>query len=350
MRNESVRHCRPAFLALLATALYFSLLGCANRPAPAPRDTPGFRQTSREFPALGTRFHLTFFAPDDGAATAATNAVASRLADLDAALDPNKPDSEISRLCAGAGGPARKVGDDLFAVLDLAQRVASRSGGAFDVTAAPYEALWRRAAEAGARPAEEQLDVVRPLVGWTKLRLDPIERTASLDAAGMRLDPGPLSLGYAADKVLDVLQSRGLGRAFVETDLGPSGRVRRFGAPPPGQDGWGLQIQPPPGSGGGAPHALPVANAAIASSAPHGLIDPLSGKAVTDRPVVVVLARTGASAAALAAAAAVLGREQGETVVRAAGATALFDAPVPPPGSPVAAKASADAKGRHARR
>ena len=87
---------------------------------------------------------------------------------------------------------------------------------------------------------------MRPLVGWTKLRLDPIERTAALDAAGMRLDPGPLSLGYAADKVLDVLQSCGLERAFVETDLGPSGRVARFAPPRRARTGGACNCKPPP--------------------------------------------------------------------------------------------------------
>jgi thiamine biosynthesis lipoprotein len=314
-------------------------VGCASRPDP-PRDAPGLRQFDHDFPALGARFHATFFAPDARAAAAATNAVASRLADLSAALATDREDSELSRLCAGAGGPARKIGDDLFRVLELAQRISKVSDGAFDVTAEPYAALWRRADEAGAEPAEQQLDVVRPLVGWTKVRLDPIERTAALDVPGMRLDPGGLSLGYAADRMLEELTARGLDRAFVETDIGPFGRVRRFGAPPPGQDGWGLKLNPPPGSRSPAHPAYPVANAAIASSAPRRLIDPLSGKAVTGRPVVVVLARTGAAASALAAAAAVLGRDRGDTVVRTAGATALFDPPAPVPTPAASARRS----------
>jgi thiamine biosynthesis lipoprotein len=314
---------------IVALGIYLATAGCtAHRPA--PRDTHAARPITRDFSALGTGFHVTWFAPDAAATTAAADAVAARLADLDAALSPDRTDSELSRLCAGAGGPARKLGDDLFAVLEFAQRVSRFSDGAFDVTAAPYLALWRRADEAGTEPAAQQLDVVRRLVGWTKLHLDPIERTAALEMPGMKLDPGPLSLGYAADQVLATLAARGLERAFVETDLGLFGRVRRFGAPPPGQEGWGLQLPPAPG-----PHPAPgpahaIANAAMASSAPHRIIDPLTGKSVTDRPVVVVLARTGAAASALAAAAAVLGRERGPAVVWAAGAQAVFDSPVPP--------------------
>lgn len=341
MRGQSNRRFRPALLALLAIAVCAASPGCATRPGPPP-DAAGLRQFDHDVPALGAHFHVTFFAPDAAAATAASNAVASRLADLEAALSTERADSELSRLCAGAGGPARKVGDDLFNVLELSQRVSRLSGGAFDVTAAPYAALWRRADEAGAEPAAEQLEVVRPLVGWTKLRLDPIERTAALDVPGMRLDPGGVPLGYAADRIMDELTSRGFDRAFVETDVGPFGRVRRFGAPPPGQAGWGLQWGAPPGSRAPAGPAHPVAHAAIASSAPHLVIDPLNGTATKDRPAVVVLGRTGAASSALAAAAAVLGRERGETVVRSAGAIALFD----PPATASARAASPRPRGR----
>jgi FAD:protein FMN transferase len=306
-----------------------ALSGCAARRE-APRETPGLRRFDYDSPALGTRFHVTFFAPDPASAAAASNAIFARLASLEAALATDRADSELSRLCAGAGGPARKLGDDLFNVLELAQRVSKLSDGAFDATAEPYLALWRRADEIGAAPAEQQLEVVRPLVGWKKLRLDPIERTAALEVPGMRLEPGGLSLGYAADRVLEELTASGLGRAFIETDVGPFGRVRRFGAPPPGQAGWGLQLEPPAGSRSPAPPASPVANAAIASSPPDALVDPLTGKRMP-KPPVVVLARTSAAASALSAAAAVLGRERGESAARAAGATALFD---PPAGAP----------------
>jgi len=307
--------------------------GAAAKPSRAAGSLDRFDYA---LPALGTGFHVTFFAAGAEAATSASDAVASRLADLESKLAPDRADSELGRLCAGAGGPPRKVSDDLFAVLELAQRISKMSDGAFDVTAAPYISLWKRAREAGTEPTDEQLAVVRPLVGWKKLRLDPIERTAALETAGMRLHPGALALGYATDRVLDELKSKGVERAFIETEQGDFGRVRRFGAAPPGQTGWGLLISTGDGSRR-LPGPVPtVANTAIASSTASRLLDPLTGKLAAGRPVAVVVARSGAAAGGLATAAAVLGPERGEAMARSAGAAIRFEAPSKP--SPSAKK------------
>lgn len=255
-----------------------------------------------------------------------------------------RADSELSRLCAGAGGPPRELSDDLFAVLEMGQRVAKLSGGAFDITAAPYASLWRRAAGAGLAPAEEQIAVVRPLVGWTKLRLDPIERTASLELSGMRLDPGPLGVGYAAEQVLAELNKHGVDRARIQTGSVETGRIVRLGSAPPGSGGWPVEVIDAPGrdrTRRRRKDPLPTfANVAIAR-APQRLIDPLSGNRITSPPRVAVQARTAPAAAALASAAAVLGRETADPLIRGAGAAAAWDPPrrYPPRRSPPARSA-----------
>ena len=48
------------------------------------------------------------------------------------------------RLCAKAGGPAVKVSDELFFVLERSKELSEKSGGAFDVTVGPFTRLWRR--------------------------------------------------------------------------------------------------------------------------------------------------------------------------------------------------------------
>ena len=91
--------------------------------------------------------------------------------------------------------------------------------------------------------------------------------------------------------------------------------------PPPGKDGW--EVDPggvPKGSTRSKGRVPTAANAAIAYSEARRLIDPFTGKAVSDPPTVVVLAARGATAAPLAAAAALLGKDRGAAVVRSAGA------------------------------
>ena len=321
-RPRSVFHCVGG--AVWLAALLLSSPGCRSKSPTGPQ-TPALRRFNAGFPALGARFHISFFAANNSAATTALNAVSKRLADLESKLSTDRADSELSRLCAGAGGPPAKLSDDLFSVLELAQRVAKRSDGAFDVTAAPYLALWRRADVAGVEPAEEQLAVVRPLVGWTRLRLDPIERTAALETAGMRVDPMSVTVGYVADQILAELDRAGAGQASVRTDWGVFGRVQAFGAAPPGQAGWAPDLDTRRRPRRAGVPRFTLAHAAVASSPRGLLLDPLTGRAASNRPVVTVQARTAASAAALSTAAAVLGRERGESLVRSAGGAARFE-------------------------
>jgi thiamine biosynthesis lipoprotein len=332
---------RKVLTILFLTALVTSG-GCAsgNRHK---ANSGGPRRFTYDLPALGTSFRILFYAPDAPAAERASAAAATRLADLDAKLNPDRPDSELRRLCDGAGGPPRKISDDLFVVLDAAQRIGQSSGGAFDATAGTYLQLWLSAAASGTEPPEAQLEAARPLVGVDKLRLEPIERTATLTVPSMRLDVAGVANGYAADAVIEALRRVGVERALVDAKpAGSAGRTVAAGGRPPGKKGWNLTVRglaPTPAAARKrkkvGPVLLGIANAAVAFSPnapavstgrpPAWLIDPLTAKPATDRPWALVIGRRGAWVAPLAAAAVVMGRESGAPLVRSSGAVVHFE-------------------------
>ena len=272
--------------------------------------------------ALGARFRVTAYAPPTVSESAVIAAAFERLDQLDRVLNPDRPDSEISTLNATAGGPGMRVSDDLFAVLQQGQRLSGVSRGAFDLTAGPYTDLWRRAAAAGRIPSQAELEDARLRVGWEKLRVDTIERTATLTVADMRLDPAGIVRGYAADQVMQLLRQHGCERARIET-----ANLVLLGAVPPGAEGWTVGLRDVPGPR--EPRSLELAEAAVAFSparpargrdGPRGgrpprLISPTNGRPVPPVPVAVV-ARRAAHAESVAAAAAVLGPDAGELLSR----------------------------------
>ena len=121
---------------LLLMTLY---VGSTVLPAAEPTLT---RFTFTE-PHMGTLFKITVYAPDEATATRASRAAFERAAALDAMMTDYRSTSELMRLCARAGGVPVAVSEDLFTVLERAQQVARRSGGAFDVTVGPVVRLWR---------------------------------------------------------------------------------------------------------------------------------------------------------------------------------------------------------------
>jgi len=272
-------------------------------------------------PAMGTEFRLAFFARDEEHASAAAEDAFARIAALDRTLSDYDPESELSRLSArsdeGALAAAIPVSEDLFELLATAEDVARASGGAFDVTVGPLTQLWRRARRQEELPDEARLAEARQAVGFEKLVLARETRGVRLLARGMRLDPGGIGKGFALDAALAVLARHGIDRALV---VG-GGDVAASGAPP-GRRGWnvaiaGLDSAEPARDRAAA--GIELAHAALSTSGDlvrylelagtrySHILDPRTGRALTERRLASVLAPGAARADAWATALAVLG-------------------------------------------
>jgi thiamine biosynthesis lipoprotein len=293
----------------LACCIGFCQLGRAADP-------PGrYEFESRH---MGTTFRVVLYAPDKPTAEKAAKAVSDRAAALDRVMSDYDARSELMRLCkrndAEPGKPI-PVSQDLFAVLEQAQEVSRKSGGAFDVTVGPLVRLWRDARRTQQLPDPKELAAAKEKVGYEKVTLDPEARTVTLKVPGMRLDLGGIGKGFAADEGLKVLKTFGITRALVAA----SGDIA-VGDPPPGADGWVVEIAP---LGKGLPaRRVRLANAAVSTSGDlyqfveingvrySHVLDPKTGLGLTGRRSVTVIARRGALADSLTKAASVLPPEK----------------------------------------
>ena len=275
---------------------------------------------------MGTRFRIVLYAADDSSAREAARAAFARVAALNDCLSDYKPESELMRLCAKAGGDPVPVSPELFTVLTKAQQVAEKSDGAFDVTVGPVVRLWRLARRTQRLPDADKLTKARSLVGYRNVRLDTTKRTVQLLKSGMQLDLGGIAKGYAADEALAVLKNRGINSALVA-----AGGDIAVSAPPPGKDGWDIAIAPLDHAEP-APHLL-LHDAAVSTSGDaeqyveiggvrySHIVDPHTGIGLTGRSEVTVVARHGIDSDSLTKVAAVLGPEKGLPIIEAAGAT-----------------------------
>jgi thiamine biosynthesis lipoprotein len=270
---------------------------------------------------MGTTFTITVWADDEAVARAAAREAFARAANLNRIMSDYLPSSELMKLCAGAGGPAVQVSPELFSVLERARRVSEETDGAFDVTVGPIVRLWRKARKSIRLPEREALEKARALTGWRMMTLDPRERKVRLEKAGMLLDLGGIAKGYTADEMLAVLKKHGLPRALVAC-----GGDLRLGEPPPGKDGWAIDIDPV--APGEKPHRLTLKECAISTSGDASqfveidgvryshILDPRTGKPLTVRMSATVLAPDGITADSLTKAVAVLGPEKGFAVLK----------------------------------
>ena len=273
-----------------------------------------------EEPHMGTLVRLVVYAADQAPASAAARAAFDRVAELDAALSDYRDASEVSRLARAAGGPPVPVGPDLFAVLDRAQEVARRSGGAFDVTVGPLVRLWRRTLRTGDWPDPDRRAEALSCVGTGKMHLEPAARTVRLDRAGMRIDLGGIAKGYAGDQALRVLRALEVSSALVAV-----GGDVVAGDAPPGEAGWVVEIQPDEANRAG--ERLLLRQAAVSTSGDREqwverdgvryshILDPRTGIGLTGGRRATVVAPEGVTADSLATAACVLGRAEAVALV-----------------------------------
>lgn len=244
------------------------------------------------FRAMGSDIHLVVVGGDSALLARARD----RIDELERRWSRFRPDSDVSRLNAGAGRPV-EVGGDTHLLVDLAVRAWRLTGGGFDPTlldallAAGYDRSFESLGEDASPPATPRLHVLRP--GPTDIVFDGSAITLP---AGMGFDPGGIGKGLAADLVSRLLLDEGAAGACV--NMGGDLRVR--GESPTG-GGWTLSVEHPQCTSAIA--MIGLLDGAVATSSVlrrvwqaggrrrHHLIDPATGEPSTsDLALVSVVA------------------------------------------------------------
>lgn len=306
---------RVFFLGLLASVGWLTACGTSR----FFRAEAGLRRFEFERPQMGGPFKIILYASDAGRADVAAAAAFRRAEELNAILSDYDTDSELNALSRASGnGQARPVSDDLWRVLEEAQTLAVRTGGAFDVTVGPYVSLWRRARRLGELPEARLLAEASRRVGWDKVVLERRNRTVRLTVPGMKLDLGGIAKGFVVDEAMKILRQHGIHRALIAA----SGDILVSEAPP-GAGGWRIglvglneSLREPEGF-------LSLRHAAVSTSGDLAqrldiagvryshIVDPRTGIGLTNHSLVTVIARACAQSDSLATAVSVLGPDEG---------------------------------------
>jgi FAD:protein FMN transferase len=270
---------------------------------------------------MGMPFRITLYAPDEAAAREAVDAAFARVAGMNAVFSDYEPESEVSRL-SRTHNEWVPVSTELWRVLEHGQKLAEKTGGAFDITIGPLVNTWRRARRNREMPDLDLLAEMKGRIGWRKLDLDPERKAARLLAPDMRIDLGGIAKGYAVDAALAVVMKRGLTRALVAG----SGDMAA-GDPPPGQPGWKIEVAELDVPGGPKAQVVLLNHSAIATSGDSfqhveidgirysHIVDPHTGVGLNDHSLVTILAPTCAEADSLDTTISVLGPERGMKLI-----------------------------------
>lgn len=270
-------------------------------------------------PEMGMAFRIVLYATNQPAADAAAEAAFQRIQQLNGIMSDYDDESELSQLSRSSGsGRAVAVSEDLWFVLERAQDLARRSGGAFDVTVGPCVQLWRRARRQHQLPDPARLAQARQAVGYQHMRLNPAGHTVELRVPKMRLDLGGIAKGYAIGEALKTLGGHGIESALVE-----GGGDVAVSNPPPGRKGWRFELSSLDVSNAPPVRFLSLKNVAISTSGDlyqrleidgkrySHIVDPHTGIGLTDHSLVNVIAPVSITADSLTKVVSVLGPKKG---------------------------------------
>jgi thiamine biosynthesis lipoprotein len=270
-------------------------------------------------------------ASSEGEGNAAIDAGMAEIRRFDRMMSLYKDDSEITKVNLAAGNHPVAVSPEMIEVAEAAARVSEMTGGAFDATIGPLVVLWQMRLKEGNVPTDQEITRIKQRVNYRNVIIDRKSGTIFLKNRNMIIDFGGVAKGYIADKVGDLLKTRGIHDAIVAV----AGDIRVNGRRPDGTP-WRIGVQHPREKDKTLA-VLDLFDKYISTSGDyerykivqkkryHHIIDPRTGKPSEGMESVTVIGDQGAIADPLTTALFILGTEKGMKIVKSLGFEAIFE-------------------------
>ena len=271
----------------------------------------------RTLKLMGSRFDITVVAKDSTAANSDINMAVAEITRIEKRISSWDPNSETSLVNTNAGIKPVKVSQELFDLIKRAIGISKLTDGAFDITYASMDKIWKFDGSMTRMPAEEDIKSSVSKVGYQNIILNEAEHTVFLKLPGMKIGFGAIGKGYAADRAKDLLQSKGVIAGIINA----SGDMNTWGKQVNGED-WKVAITNPMDKNK-AFALLPIKNEAVVTSGDYEkfvefngtryahIINPRTGYPATGIISVTVFAPKAELADALATSVFVMGKEVG---------------------------------------
>lgn len=270
---------------------------------------------------LGSPFEITVVAKDSLQGKYFTDLAIAEVKRIENQISDWIPTTQISLVNKNAGIQAVRVDSEVYELVERAIKISQLTEGAFDISYASMDKIWKFDGSMTAMPTEEAIKKSVAKIGYKNIILNKEDQTIYLKLEGMKLGLGGIGQGYIADKVKTVLQTNGCSSGIVNV----SGDI----------NAWGKQINQKPWTVGIVNPmnknkvfaTFPLENSSVETSGNYEkyvmfngiryshIIDPRTGYPATGIVSVSVFAKQTEIADALATGIFVLGVEVGLDLV-----------------------------------
>lgn len=271
---------------------------------------------------MGSVFEITIVDVDSVSAKKNIEVVIAEIDRIENLISEWRPHTQISQVNKQAGIRPVKVDREVFELTKRAIAYSEMSDGAFDISVAGLDQVWRFDGSMDTLPSGEELQKSIARVGYEDIVLDSLKSTIYLKKAGMKIGFGSIGKGYAADKGQELMERSGVKGGIVNA----SGDMAIWGNPPK-QKFWKIGVDDPFYSNK-IVKTLKIKSGAIATSGStqkfvefggvrySHIINPKTGYPSTGLTSVTVYGPSAEFANALSTSIMVLGGEQGRKLIK----------------------------------
>lgn len=266
---------------------------------------------------MGSRFEITVVAKNTTTGEQAIKMAVTEIERIEKLISSWDPDSETSKINNAAGKNPVTVSKELFNLIDRCLKISKLTDGAFDISYASMDRIWKFDGSMKMMPDKEDIKESVSKVGFKNIILNKENNSVFLRLPNMKIGFGAIGKGYAADKAKELLMLHNIPSGIINA----SGDMNTWGKQTDGSD-WKVAITNPMDKKKGF-GLLPVVDKAVVTSGNYEkqvvfngttyshIIDPRTGYPSTGILSVTVFAPKAELADALATAVFVMGVETG---------------------------------------
>jgi len=194
----------------------------------------------RTLKLMGSRFDITVVANDSVRGAQDIDLAVAEIARIEKLISSWDANSQTSEINKNAGIKPVKVSKELIDLIDRAISISRLTDGAFDITYASMDKIWKFDGSMTEMPSEEVIKASIAKVGYKNILIDKENSTVFLKLAGMKIGFGAIGKGYAADRAKALLMEKGVIAGIINA----SGDMITWGKQPNGNE-WTIAITNP---------------------------------------------------------------------------------------------------------
>jgi FAD:protein FMN transferase len=146
--------------------------------------------------------------------------------EIDTLYNKWNPHSELSALNRLKAEETHPLSPELYLFFQRIDTLVKATGGKFDPTIEPLQNLWKKRLEKGTIPTEEELQDLKPCIGWHRIHFE--NGIFYKENDGIQLDFGGAAKGFCVDLLTERLNQAGFANLFIEW----GGEIRTSGEHP----------------------------------------------------------------------------------------------------------------------